>query len=239
MMQDIKFDQILFLDIETVPVVSDYNDLPEIMKKHWDKKTRFMQKTQAKNAAQLYEKAGIFAEFGKIICISAGVIVETKEEKFFREKTFAGHDEKQLLIDFCQMLKKFSGKKEIFLCAHNGKEFDFPYLARRILINGLVLPQPLQIAGKKPWEVKHIDTLELWKFGDYKHYTSLDLLAFVFGIDSPKDDMDGSEVAEMYWKQKDLKNIIKYCRKDVFTVAQLYLKYQNQETILPKNIEHS
>jgi DNA polymerase elongation subunit (family B) len=135
------------------------------------------------------------------------------------------------------MLEACSSKKDLSLCAHNGKEFDFPYLSRRMMVNGISLPAVLDNAGKKPWEVKFVDTLELWKFGDYKHYTSLELLAYLFGIPTPKDDIDGSMVAGIYYQEKDLPRIARYCEKDVLTIIRLLLKFAGQDTIAEEHVE--
>ena len=230
MIDQIRPEHILFLDIETVPKYSDFSDLPDVEKKLWDKKSVFF-RTAEKTAEEVYERAGIYAEFGKIICISAGFIHVEGGERRIRLKSFSGDDEKKLILEFNLMLKAFGEKKDLSLCAHNGKEFDFPYLARRMLINGIEIPEILDVAGKKPWEVKFTDTLDLWKFGDYKHYTSLELLAYIFDIPSPKDDLDGSMVSNVYYEEKDLSRIVKYCEKDVVTVIQLILKFKGMELI--------
>lgn len=226
MLQHIPLKDILFLDIETVPVVYKYSDLNENIQKLWDGKFRSQQTEPAENH---YKKAGVYAEFAKIICISVGVF----KDKNFRLKSFSGDDEKEILTDFIDLLNKHYNKKEHLLCAHNGKEFDFPFIARRTLINGLRIPALLDISGKKPWEVNHLDTMELWKFGDYKSYTSLNLLAAVFHIPTPKDDIDGSDVARVYWEEHDLQRITSYCQKDVLTVAQLLLRFKGEPLIEP------
>jgi 3'-5' exonuclease len=196
MLDNLNADEILFIDIETVPQWPAFGDMPENWQKHWEQKMRF-QADENTTAESLFEKAGIFAEFGRIICISAGYIFQKQGELYYRVKSFYDDDEKKLLSGFASALEKFttSGKKR--LCAHNGQEFDFPYIARRCLVNGLTLPKILDIAGSKPWETKDVllDTLQLWKFGDYKHYTSLALLCDIFNIPTPKDDIDGSQVA--------------------------------------------
>ena len=229
MLDNIKRSDILFLDIETAPLVYNYKDLDATMRPLWDTKFRF---NTNETPDQQYKKAGIFAEFAKAICISVGFF----NEETFRIKSFYGHDEKQVLKDFADLLSKHYNKKEHLLCAHNGKEFDFPFICRRMLINGLKLPKALNIAGKKPWEINHLDTMELWKFGDYKNYTSLNLLAAVFNIPTPKDDIDGSDVARVYWEEKNLERIVSYCQKDVLTVAQLLLRFTGGELINDKNI---
>jgi len=231
MLKHIPIENILFLDIETVPAVYEFEELDEQLKKLWDVKSKRMQQDD-KTAEDVYEKAGIFAEFGKIVCISVGHIIEKKEEmRQLRLKSYAGNNEHLLMKNFSEMLDKHFGTEEHLLCAHNGKEFDFPYIARRLLINGLPLPAPLDIAGKKPWEINHLDTMELWKFGDYKHYTSLSLLTHIFGISTPKDDITGAEVREVYWEDKDIERIARYCEKDVKATVHLFLKYRGEPLI--------
>ncbi len=238
MLNDIKPEDILFLDIETVPQFADYSQLPETFKKLWDKKALSLVK-EPDSPESIYSRAGIYAEFGKIICISVGFIVNKEGIRFLRLKSFYSDDEKSLLTDFSQMLSRFEKRVGANLCAHNGREFDFPYIARRMLINGIQIPEIINVAGKKPWEVKFLDTMELWKFGDNKHYTSLNLLTYVFGISSPKDDIDGSQVADCYYKLGDLERIVTYCEKDVLAVAQLFLRYKGLPLIAPNNIEQA
>jgi len=229
MLENIKTSTILFLDVETAPVVYQYSDMPENMRKLWDTKFRYQ---QAESPEIQYKKAGIYAEFAKVICISVGFFYDGT----FRIKSFAGTDEKQVLKDFSALLNEHYNRKEHLLCAHNGKEFDFPFLCRRLLVNSLKLPKILNIAGKKPWEINHLDTMELWKFGDYKSYTSLNLLASIFNIPTPKDDIDGSDVARVFWEDGDIKRIATYCQKDVITVAQLLLRFKGEALIEEKNI---
>jgi len=235
MLNDIKIENILFLDIETVPQYESYDELSDTFKTLWDDKTKQF-RIEDKTPDELYDRAGIYAEFGKIICISVGFVIEKPTLKM-RIRSFSGDDEKELLKDFFSLLNNYYTKPESILCAHNGKEFDFPYIARRGLINGLKLPSIIDVAGKKPWEVKNIDTLELWKFGDYKHYTSLKLLTAIFDIPSPKDDISGGEVGSVYYKEKNLSRIVTYCEKDVIAIAQLFLRYRNQPLIQNENIE--
>ncbi|MDL2315203.1 3'-5' exonuclease [Bacteroidales bacterium OttesenSCG-928-C19] len=216
-------ENILFLDIETVPLLPSFDDLSEEKKALWEKKCKLLSRYQPEEeskAEELYERAGIYAEFGKIICISVGYF--SKDQ--LRVKSFYDDDEKVLLTEFARLVQQHFSRPQHRLCAHNGKEFDYPYIARRMLINGIKLPPILNITGKKPWENPHLDTLEMWKFGDYKHYTSLELLASVFDIPTPKDDIDGSQVCEIYWKENDLKRIVNYCQKDVITVVRLFQK---------------
>ncbi len=223
MLNNIPFENILFLDIETVPAYPEYEKVPERFIKLWEKKARtFGKQSEDQTAKDLYQRAGIYAEFGKIVCVSCGFINGSE----IRLKSFYGDEERILLEEFAQLLRHHYNGSESLLCAHNGKEFDFPYLARRMLVQGIELPYILDLAGKKPWELRHLDTLELWKFGDYKHYTSLELLAALFDIPTPKDDIDGSQVAHVYWEEKDLERIAIYCQKDVLTTIQLFRRYQ-------------
>ncbi len=224
MLRNINIENILFLDIETVPLYRKYPEVPEKLQKLWDRKAEFLKKNPEDTAESLYNRAGIYAEFGKIVCISAGFF----RGREFRIKSFYGDEEYVLLNQFCKMLDAAYASEEKLLCAHNGKEFDFPFLARRILIHGIALPSILDIAGIKPWHVRHLDTMELWKFGDYKHYTSLELLAAIFDIPTPKDDISGADIHHVYWHDGDLERIRTYCQKDVVTVARLFLKYQQQ-----------
>jgi uncharacterized protein YprB with RNaseH-like and TPR domain len=234
-----NFGNILFLDIETVPQHSHYNELADEWKALWNIKAGYLiRNKETETPETIYPRAGIYAEFGKIICISCGYITTDESEKKLNLKSFYGDNEKILLIEFCDVLNKWIGKEQKFLCAHNGKEFDFPYLCRRLIVNKIPIPSILNISGKKPWEVNHLDTLELWKFGDFKSYTSLNLLAHVLGITTPKDDIDGSMVWSVYWKDKDLKRIVTYCQKDVITVAQIFLKMNGAELIKEENITY-
>lgn len=232
--------QIVFLDIETVPFTKDYDALPERLKILWSKKTNYLRTDIFESDAKLYDtKAGIFAEFGRIVCVSVGVLIEDDAQKTLRIKSFYGHDEKKLLSDFSNMLATGFKNKEVFFCAHNGKEFDFPYLCRRLLVNQMPIPAALNITGKKPWEVKHLDTLDMWKFGDYKHYTSLELLAALFEVPTSKDDIEGSQVAGVYYGQKDgLERIKTYCEKDVAVLTQVYLRLTQQPTVPNHNIQY-
>lgn len=237
-MASIPVNNILFLDIETVPRFPDYNALPESWKDLWDTKSASLLKYhEGQTIESLYPRAGIYAEFGKIICISCGVLQGSGAQRKIIIKSFAGDDEKLLLQQFIDMLNKWAAGETKYLCAHNGKEFDFPYLCRRMIVNNLTIPSILNIAGKKPWEVNHFDTLELWKFGDFKSYTSLNLLAHTLGIQTPKDDIDGSMVWEVYWKEKNLQRIVTYCQKDVVTVAQILLRMNGEQLITPENVE--
>ena len=237
MLEQIKIKNVLFLDIETVPIKENFEDLSATFQKLWEEKTVWQRKDDISPSDFYKLKAGIMAEFAKIICISVGYLFTEKSENHFRIKSFYGDDEKQIITDFNTLLNSQFNKKQHQLCAHNGKEFDFPFIARRTLINELKLPKLLDIAGKKPWEINHLDTMELWKFGDYKHYTSIKLLAALFDIPTPKDDIDGSQVAKVYWEEKDLERIKIYCQKDTLTVAQLLLKYKGEDLISENNIE--
>lgn len=227
---------ILFLDIETVGCADQYSKLSERLKTQWARKAIFFKREEGQTDEDLFhERAGIYAEFGKIVVIAVGVYTENENgELGLRTKYFADHDEKKLLIDFRNMLEKMGPTTR--LCAHNGKEFDFPYMCRRMLVNDLHLPTVLNVMGKKPWEVGHLDTMEMWKFGDFKHYTSLDLLLAIFNIPSSKGVMDGSMVSKVYYREGDLNKIAEYCVGDVIAIAQLYLKMKGLSIIKSENI---
>ncbi len=232
MLNQIKPDQVIFIDIETVPAFPDFKSVPENFKILWEKKISNTFKEEEIPEDRNYNRAGIYAEFGKIACIIAGVLHQDGKELHL--KSFCGFNEKEFLKDFAQMLNALKADK--LLCAHNGKEFDFPFLARRMLINRIPLPKILDTAGRKPWEVNHLDTMDLWKFGDYKSYTSINLLAAVFDIPTPKDDIDGSDVHRVFWQENDLERIVNYCRKDVVTLARLFQCFKNQKTVKDENV---
>ena len=234
MIKKIALKNLLFLDIETVPENENYDELSEEKKKLWELKTQYQRKEEF-NAEEFYDRAGIWAEFGRIICISVGYFAFKGEERSFRLKTFCG-GERELLNEFKDLLENHFGRPQHLLCAHNGKEFDFPYIARRMLIHNMELPDKLNLFGKKPWEVPHLDTLELWKFGDYKHYTSLRLLCNVLNIPSPKDDIEGSQVRDVFYKEKDVLRINSYCEKDVLAIAQILLKFRQEPLLEPEEI---
>ena len=237
MLSQIQVENILFLDIETVSQYPDFLCLDETTQQLWIQKAATLCK-DGQTPESIYERAGIYAEFGKIICISVGFAYQIVGGQWaFRLKSCFSDNEPDLLKDFIETIARFGKQRpNMLLCAHNGKEFDFPYIARRMLINGISLPALLDVAGKKPWEVPFLDTMELWRFGDYKNYTSLKLLTHVFGIPSPKDDIDGSQVADVYWKEKNLARIVQYCEKDVLAIAQLLFRYKGLKLIAPENV---
>ncbi len=233
MLKTLDLSQVIVLDIETVPQYPSFNEVPPNMQQLWEVKTSHQRKPD-QSAEEFYERAGILAEFGKVICISLGIFSYQNKSYSLRLKSFAGDNERQILQQFSALMEKQSPNP--MFCAHNGKEFDYPYLCRRLLVNGLEIPAPLDISGKKPWEVNHLDTMEMWKFGDYKHYTSLNLLAAILNIPTPKDDIDGSQVRQVYYEEQNLERIITYCQKDVITTAQVLLKFKGMEIISPENI---
>jgi predicted PolB exonuclease-like 3'-5' exonuclease len=235
MLGKINLEKVLFLDIETVAQQPEFSQLDADFKAHWEKKANFIGAAD-ETPEDTYGRAGIYAEFGKIVCISVGFIKTENGTKTLRIKSYANDDEAILIKEFFELLNNHYNHREALLCAHNGKEFDFPYIARRALVNGITIPDILDLAGKKPWEINHLDTLQLWKFGDYKHYTSLSLLTTIFNIPTPKDDIDGSMVNEVYWKDKDLKRIAVYCEKDVIALTQLLLRFRNENLIEQENI---
>lgn len=228
----------LIIDIETASLAESYNDLDERLKKQWDRKAAFLKNEEQLPTDELFfERAGIYAEFGKIICIAAGLFIKTKSgEMGLRIKAYTGKNEKDILAGFKDLINNKLDGEKLILCAHNGKDFDFPYLCRRYLINELEIPTALQISGKKPWEINHIDTMEMWKFGDRRNYSSLDLLASIFGINSSKKDLDGSMVNKVYYKDKGIKQIEAYCKQDVYVTANLFLKLNLMPAIKENNI---
>ncbi len=243
MLENIQISKVLFVDLETVSATADFENLDDRLRDHWRKKSRFVLRVAAGEELSddmiiksYEEKAAIYAEFGKIICISVGYIHSNSKE--LRLKSFASDNEKDLLSDFADLLHQhYSDPNEHLLCGHNIKEFDIPYLCRRMIINSVALPAMLKLSGKKPWEAKHlIDTMELWKFGDIKNYTSLDLLAAVLEVDTPKDDIDGSQVGPIFWKEGDLQRIVSYCEKDVLTVAQILLRLKGLPLLTEQQI---
>ncbi len=237
------FTGILFIDIETVSVQPTLGLLSEGMQIEWSKKARLIHKLPDNipdPSLAFEDKAGIYSEFAKIVCISIGNVYNDGNVWKVRLKSLSGHDEQEILRKFSEIVEKMtSTHKDIRFCGHNIKEFDMPFICRRFVINNLPLPQPLQLSGKKPWEIHHIDTMELWKFGDNKNFTSLSLLAQVLGIPSPKSDIDGSQVSNVYWNDGDIKRISRYCMQDVFTTAKVYLRLKGNSDIdlLPEYVE--
>jgi uncharacterized protein YprB with RNaseH-like and TPR domain len=236
MLQKINLENILFLDIETVPEKENFEDLDNAKKELWDQKSRYQRKDDY-TPEEFYDRAGIWAEFGTIVCISVGYFNLNGDSKTFRVTSFQG-DELKLLKEFKNLLNSHFNQPKHLLCAHNGKEFDFPYIARRMIIHGISLPYKLDLFGKKPWEVPHLDTMELWKFGDYKHYTSLKLMAHILGIPSPKEDIDGSMVRDVFYEEKDIDRIVNYCELDVVTTAQVFLKMRNDPVLNDNEIKN-
>lgn len=232
---------ILFLDIETVPLTASFGELPGSLQDHWARKARTFRDIDPENAdwsTLFHEKSGVFSEFAKVVCIGIGYLAEQEGQWKLRVKSLSGDDEKVLLNNFCETISRFAEKQpEMRFCGHNIREFDLPFLCRRMLINDMALPSCLQLSGKKPWEITHLDTLELWRFGDYKNYTSLALLAEVLGIPTPKDDIDGSMVGQVYWQEHDLGRIGRYCLKDVATTCRVFLKLRGIRDVVPEVVE--
>ncbi len=235
MFRQLTLENILFLDIETVTQFATYTGMPENLRNLWDKKASYLRKEE-QTPEELYSRAGIYAEFGKIICISMGIFDLKGESRKLRIKSFFGDDEYKILSEFGHLLDGLSNRKTVMLCAHNGKEFDFPYIARRMLVNEIPLPYPLDISGRKPWETNFIDTMELWRFGDHKHYISLELLTTTLNISNPKDEIDGSMISGIYWNTKEFESIVTYCEKDVTAIAQLILRYKGEALLKPEDI---
>jgi DNA polymerase elongation subunit (family B) len=235
MLEKIDLKNVLVLDIETVPQYPSYEMMPDKWKMLWTKKVQYQLK-ENNTPADLYGRAGIYSEFGRIICISAGCFDRNEDGYKLRLKSYYGDNESSLLTDFNAMLDENYSGEEKTLCAHNGREFDYPYISRRCLVNNIRLPWVLNNHGKKPWEVTLLDTMELWKSGDHKNYTSLELLAAVFDIQSPKDDINGEDIGRVYWEEKNIERIKNYCQKDVITVACILLKYKGLPVLEEKNV---
>ncbi len=227
MIQKVPLEKVLFLDIETVPQFYNFSELSDEARSLYESKTKSFQKD--KSVEEVYDRAGIYAEFGKIICISVGYIHDGVLGRQIRLKSFFNDDESMLLHEFVSLLEE--NPRFSILCGHNAKEFDFPFICRRLLINGISLPSVLDITGKKPWEVSHLDTMELWKFGDFKAYTSLALLCYAFNIPTPKDDISGADVSRVYYEENDLERIKNYCEKDVVALIQLFVRMRNEPLI--------
>lgn len=230
---------LFFLDIETVPVTDDFSRLSERMQIEWGKKSKLISKdnNDADPALSFAGRAGVYSEFAKVVCIGFGSLHHTDGQWNMRLKALYGDDEKAVLTDFADMVNRFCAySPQMMFCGHNIKEFDIPFLCRRMLINDVTIPAVMNMSGKKPWDNPHQDTLELWKFGDFKNYTSLALLAEVLGIPSPKEDIDGSMVAEVYYREHNLQRIASYCLLDVATSARVYLRLKDMpihfETVL-------
>lgn len=236
MIDKLRLENILFLDIETVPEQENFESLDQETKHLWDLKTQYQRKEDFTPEA-FYDRAGIWAEFGKIVCISVGYFVVKGDVRNFRVTSFFG-TEKKILHDFTNLLSNHFSGAQYVLCGHNIKEFDIPFIARRMIINQMNLPEKLNLFGKKPWEIPHLDTLELWKFGDYKHFTSLKLLTKVLGIPTSKDDIDGSQVGYVFYVEKDIDRIVVYCEKDVIAVAQVFLRLRREDLLIADEIIH-
>lgn len=231
------FDLFL-IDIETVPQVSNINELSgEGRKLFFDKISKTMPEKFDEEDMYL-KKAGILAEFGKVICISLGFFFKDKADRIcLKIKSISGHNEKVLLDEFIAITDKFFQHKNRFQFAgHNIREFDVPFLCRRMVINQIQLPTYLHIYGAKPWDISMTDTLQWWKFGDYKNYISLHLLANILGVPTSKDDIDGSMVQHVYYKDNNLQRIVNYCQKDVVVVAQVIQRFKNLPLVKAENI---
>lgn len=235
MIHQTPIDHLLFIDVETVSQKPDFSQLDDLTAKMYEEKESRRKDEQVSIDQHYKDRAAILAEFGKIICISTGFITVSGKERTMRIKSFYGDDEKKILEDFFQLLDKIPTKKQIF-CGHNIKEFDIPYICRRAIVNCLNFPETLLIAGKKPWEVNFVDTMEMWKFGDYKSFISLKLLAHILDVPTPKDDIDGSMVGRVYWEENNLERIRIYCQKDVLTVAQIALRFRNEPLLKEESV---
>ncbi len=234
MLSHINIANLIFIDIETVPQFATFHELSPAMQELWSVKHAHLRTENETPEEGFQNRAGIYAEFAKIVCISTGFFYFDKStnKRMFRIKSICGDDEKELLQSFLTMLTSFKPQDKFHFCGHNIREFDIPFICRRLLIHYFELPEMLDYAGKRPWEPLDVDTMQLWKFGDYKSFTSLRLLAEILGIPTPKDDMDGKDVARVYWIEKQLPRIVTYCQKDVVTVARLLLRFKGDKQLL-------
>jgi predicted PolB exonuclease-like 3'-5' exonuclease len=236
-LQDLDLKSVLVIDIETVSEYPSYPLLPDNLKPLWDKKaTQWTKLNDMETSDSVYHNAGLFGEFGKIVCISLGYFSKQHDDWILKVKSYANRDEKDLLLEFADLLNKYFYSDHFRFCAHNGKDFDLPFICRRMVINSIPLPGILDITGLKPWEQKHLDTMELWKFGDYKSATSLRLLAECLKIPSPKDDIDGSMVGKVFWEEDNLERISTYCAKDVVTTARVLMTFKGLSFVTDEQI---
>jgi hypothetical protein len=221
----IKPENLLLIDIETVPLQHSFGDLSPKMQTLWSKKSALIDAENPEPSSTFEQRAGIYAEFGKIVCIGLGYFVNVKGSYTLKIKSIASHEEKAILEEFKLVCNKFFKSSEKQFCGHNIREFDIPYICRRSFINQISLPDVLSdLQYKKPWENPMLDTLQFWKFGEYKNFTSVDLLSTVLAIESPKGDIDGSDVARVYWQENDLDRIVTYCNRDIVTVGQILMR---------------
>lgn len=230
---------VLFVDVETASAASDYHELEIRMQRLWDKKSLIYSAEGNYSTPELYyNKASLHAEFGKIIVISAAYFyLNDKQDLCLRVKAFDAPDERTLLEDFVELLKqKHFNSKALRLCAHNGKDFDFPYLSRRMLVNNIEIPDALDIMGKKPWEIQHLDTMDIWRFGERRETVSLETLAAIFGLPDYTAEMNNNQINDVYYKEKNLEKIASFSKKDVSITAQVYLKLNNIPLIDEQNI---
>jgi hypothetical protein len=235
----IKPENLLLIDIETAPLERDYAQLPEKMQTLWAKKSLILDPEQPDPALSFSQRAGIYAEFGKIVCIGLGYFVHTDKGYTMKIKSLASHNEKEILEEFREVCNRFFKKPDKQFCGHNIREFDIPYICRRSFIHQVPLPDILTgLQSKKPWENPMLDTLQFWKFGEYKNFTSVDLLATVLHIESPKGDIDGSEVGRVYWQENDLDRIVRYCNRDVVTVGQILMRLNGMDLLNESEITY-
>jgi hypothetical protein len=237
-MQNIRLESLLLIDIETVSEHPTFSGLNEDWKHLWEEKVQ-RQLPENITAEEFYpQRAAVMAEFAKVVCISVGYFKRDGKAIHLRVKSFYGDDEKILLQDFIAALQKMEANNNKWsFTGHNIKEFDIPFICRRLLIKGLPIPPFLDFQNMKPWETNMIDTFQYWRFGDYKHFTSLKLLAAALNVPSPKDDIDGSMVGDMYWVKKNLERIVIYCQKDVVTTANIVLRFKNMPLLAEDAVE--
>jgi 3'-5' exonuclease len=237
MLHKMPLENFLVMDIETVSEAKDFAQLDENWQQLWADKNRYSIPDNVTPADYYPQRAGVMAEFAKVVCISLGYFKKEGAFYQFRVKSIAGHDEKQLLQQFVHTIMQFEAANNKWsFTGHNIKEFDLPFLCRRMVINGIAIPENLDFQNMKPWETNIVDTFQYWRFGDYKHYTSLKLLAAALKVPSPKDDIDGSMVGQVYWQENNLPRIVTYCGKDVVTVANIILRFKGMPLLKEEDV---
>ncbi len=230
-------ENFLVIDMETVTVSKDFDALEQSWQHLWREKATRSLPQHTTLAEHYLQRAGVMAEFAKIVCISIGYFKNEGGSTQFRIKSFFDVQERDLLQHFVAVVTQFRAVSNHWVfTGHNIKEFDIPFLCRRLIVNGLGIPSFLDFQNRKPWQTNLVDTFQYWRFGDYKHFTSLQLLAAALNIPSPKDDMEGSQVGHVYWVEKDLQRIVTYCQRDVLTVANVLLRFKNQPLLTGEQV---
>jgi uncharacterized protein YprB with RNaseH-like and TPR domain len=228
-MINIPLEKLLFIDIETVGVQPDWESLKKsnlelsfVFENYIDWFQKRFPEDADKPVGQMFvNRAALVPEFARIACVSVAFVTDKGETKM---QSFSNKNEKDLLQDVQKLLRRV-GELGFFLCGHNVKGFDIPMLAKRMIINGLLPPKILPGHDTKPWEIKALDTKELWQYGGYGTIASLELMCVSMGVESSKNmEVTGNKVHEAYWTNKDIKGIVEYCEKDVLVLIDVIKK---------------